>query len=458
MAVALSGVAVALAACSSDDSSASETPDASGGTGGSAGSSGTGGTAGSAGTGADASTPGAPKVLLPKTALEPSELGVLVNDADPLSVQIADYYVTARQIPSANVVHLTLPAGAVLSQTDFATAKSAVDAALGPNIQALALTWTEPYRVECMSVTSAFALGFDLKHCNTTAQACGPTALVGYFDSDSVAPLTDHQIRPAMSIAATTLDDAKALIDRGIAADDTFPTGNGWFVRTTDTARSVRWNAFLQTLETWKHPEGLTLTYVDNSDGSGQNQIENETDVLFYFTGLASVPGIDTLTYRPGAIADHLTSFGGQVPTSGQMSAIEWLRAGATASFGTTVEPCNFTSKFPDTRVLLRRYFRGATLLEAYWKSVSTPGEGLFIGEPLARPWGATTVEYASEKLTITTTLMDPNKVYALEGADAESGQWSTALAPITIPNHQRFAIVLEPATQPFYRLVEAAN
>jgi xylose isomerase len=27
-------------------------------------------------------------------------------------------------------------------------------------------------------------------------------------------------------------------------------------------------------------------------------------------------------------------------------------------------------------------------LIEAYWKSVAWPGQGLFVGEPLARPWG----------------------------------------------------------------------
>jgi hypothetical protein len=32
-------------------------------------------------------------------------------------------------------------------------------------------------------------------------------------------------------------------------------------------------------------------------------------------------------------------------------------------------------------------YSTGATALEAYWKSVAWPGEGVFIGEPLARPF-----------------------------------------------------------------------
>ena len=37
--------------------------------------------------------------------------------------------------------------------------------------------------------------------------------------------------------------------------------------------------------------------------------------------------------------------------------------------------------------VLLPHYFRGETVIEAYWKSVRMPGQGLFVGEPLARPY-----------------------------------------------------------------------
>jgi hypothetical protein len=106
--------------------------------------------------------------------------------------------------------------------------------------------------------------------------------------------------------------------------------------------------------------------------------------------------------------------------------------------------------------VLLRRYFRGGSLLEAYWKSVATPGEGIFIGEPLARPWGATSVELDGTKLTIRTTWLDPSKTYALESADAESGPFTTALGSISVPNHQRATITLDPATAPVYRLIEA--
>ena len=32
---------------------------------------------------------------------------------------------------------------------------------------------------------------------------------------------------------------------------------------------------------------------------------------MFYFTGQATVIGLDTLNFMLGAVADHLTSFGG---------------------------------------------------------------------------------------------------------------------------------------------------
>jgi uncharacterized protein (TIGR03790 family) len=93
------------------------------------------------------------------------------------------------------------------------------------------------------------------------------------------------------------------------------------------------------------------------------------------------------LGFRPGAAADHLTSVGGVLEGGAQMSALEWLRQGATASYGSVSEPCSHPGKFPSPAIFLDHYLHGDTLLEAYWKSVEMPGQGLFIGEPLARPY-----------------------------------------------------------------------
>jgi hypothetical protein len=132
----------------------------------------------------------------------------------------------------------------------------------------------------------------------------------------------------------------------------------------------------------------VDLRYQDASATGANPQPADPQGVLFYFTGLEQVPGLAQVSWHPGAVADHLTSYGGVLPNGlGQMTALSWLRAGATASYGTVEEPCNWTQKFPQVSVLLSHYLRGTTVIEAYWKSVAWPGQGLFVGDPLARPW-----------------------------------------------------------------------
>jgi len=399
-------------------------------------------------------SPTAPEVILPRASIEADELAVLVNDADPQSVAVAETYVAARAIPASNVVHLQLPAGAVLSQADFATAKAQLDAALGDDIQALAITWTQPYRVDCMSVTSAFALGFDTQYCSTP---CQPTAAVDYFDSNSTTPWTDHGIRPAMMLAGDDVVEIEALVERGVASDGTRPVGDGYLVRTTDPDRSVRFPEFMNTVALFDHEGGLALQYLDNSAGGGLDWVENTEDVLFYFTGLVSVPQIETNTYLPGAIADHLTSYGGEVPTSGQMSCVAWLKAGATGSYGTVVEPCNYPAKFPSSTVAASHYFRGATLVEAYWKSVAWPGEGLFVGEPLARPWGGAEIEFDGSTLVLRTTLLAPDVEYEVQAGESVDGPWQSVFTGM-VPYPVSIAIEIPDATAPYYRLVPSGG
>ena len=100
---------------------------------------------------ADASDGGAPEVIFPRTGVTSDQMAVLVNDDDPLSVSIAEYYVTARHIPAVNVVHLHVPAGANLAVASFTPLAAQVDAALaGTDAQAIAITWTQPYAVDYM--------------------------------------------------------------------------------------------------------------------------------------------------------------------------------------------------------------------------------------------------------------------------------------------------------------------
>lgn len=312
--------------------------------------------------------------------LDATELGIIVNDADPLSVRIADYYRVRRGIPAANVVHVRLPAGAVLPARQFARIKRAVDTRTPARVQAYALAWTEPYRVACMSVTSAFAYGFDQRFC---AQSCRDTPVSPYFNSKSRRPYHDYHMRPAMLLAARDFAQAKALIDRGVAADGSLPFGTAYLLDTSDKLRDVRASTYAFASLFTSLRIRVQILRAD--------ALHNRSDVLFYFTGLPRVADLNSLHFVPGAIADHLTSFGGELMGSPQMSSLEWLEAGATGSYGTVVEPCNYPAKFPSVPIVMQRYLAGETLIEAYWKSVAEPSQGVFIGEPLARPFGSST-------------------------------------------------------------------
>ena len=313
----------------------------------------------------------------PGDPIGPATLAVIVNDADSVSRRIGAYYAQQRHIPEKNLIHVSFtPGKPALTRGEFERVMATVNARVPASVQAYALAWTQPYRAGCMSITTAFAAGYDEAFC---AKGCKATRPSPYYDSDSRRPRDDFGWRPAMLLAGNGYDDVKALIDRGVAADGSRPRGTGYLVSTTDAARNVRSRFY----------PGIVLLQSDrfSFEVITANALRYRMNVMFYFTGLASVSGIDTNRFLPGAIADHLTSAGGKLTDSKQMSSLRWLEAGATGSYGTVVEPCAFTQKFPRPDIVIDRYLDGETLLEAYWKSVAWPGQGVFIGEPLAAPF-----------------------------------------------------------------------
>lgn len=316
-------------------------------------------------------------LLHPSHALTEGDLAVIVNDNDPLSVKIADYYRKKRRIPEQQILHVQLPPGkTILSKTEFETAKAEVERQAPKQVQAYLLTWLKPFRVECMSITTAFAAGFNQDYC---ASGCQQTRGNAYFASETDKPFDKYQLRPTMALSADSFEQAKAIIDRGVAADYSQPKGSAYLLKTHDQARSSRALAFPEIAQ--KLDPYWPVHYLE------QEFIAGRDDVMFYFTGLVKVPHIAENRYLPGSVADHLTSAGGVMSGSDQMNVMEWLKAGVTGSYGAVVEPCNFPAKFPNPGVLMYFYLRGSSLIEAYWKSVQQPGQGIFVGEPLAKPF-----------------------------------------------------------------------
>jgi uncharacterized protein (TIGR03790 family) len=387
-----------------------------------------------------------PTVLLPPRGLDAAELAVVVNDLDPTSRRIAEYYSAKRRIPAENLIHVRfVPGRPVMGADEFGALYAQVRARTPERVQAYALTWAAPYRVGCMSITTAFAAGYDEGFC---AAGCAPTRVSPYFASDSESPFAELGWRPTMALAGTRFEDVKALIDRGVAADETRPPGTGYLVNTSDKARTVRAQGFERIRGLFG--SALKLERID------VDYIERKPDVLFYFTGLAEVPGIATNRFLPGAIADHLTSSGGQLTDSRQMSSLRWLEAGATGSYGSVVEPCNLPSKFPNPAILMAAYLTGATLIEAYWKGVEMPGQGIFIGEPLARPFGGYELNYDRGHWVLSTHALWPG-LYELQAADEAIAPYQT-IGVFAKPGFDPVRIRMPAGRRSYFRVVAGAT
>ncbi|MEQ8847380.1 TIGR03790 family protein [Botrimarina sp.] len=112
------------------------------------------------------------------------------------------------------------------------------------------------------------------------------------------------------------------------------------------------------------------------------------TDVAGLMTGAADLPlGEAGLRFQPGAIAEHLTSYGGMLADKPwQTPLTDLIRAGATGSCGTVDEPTAVQAKFP-LPTLQVHYRRGASLAEAFYLSVAAPYQLLIVGDPLCQPW-----------------------------------------------------------------------
>jgi uncharacterized protein (TIGR03790 family) len=315
----------------------------------------------------------------PAEGLGADVLGVIYNRDDISSVHIAEYYAAQRHIPANNVIGLAVPDRARIGREELQGLRAEMLRELPSSVQSLLLVWSKPYAVECMSITMAFAAGYQPGFCEP---GCRRTTLSPLFDTEGWLPADTVGWLPAMLLPSADEALARTVIERGVKADDSRPSGTVYLVRTQDEGRNVR-----------------AAGYSDTEDRVASRILIREIStpiqqplvgIIAYFTGVPRVDELSKLKFKPGAAADHLTSAGGGLEGGGQMSALEWLRQGATASYGAVSEPCNHLGKFPSPTVFLDHYVRGETLLEAYWKSVAMPGQGLFIGEPLARPYSGT--------------------------------------------------------------------
>ena len=316
-----------------------------------------------------------------------------------------------RQIPEVNLVALDLPASPAfeISPSDFTAkiwhpARQAIrERGLGDHILAWVYSVDFPLRITTTPALSIQGLTFLKGRLPDPVEVekgtygspifAGPDSpRIAGFPAQSL-DVQQAWLGPDMPVASmmlgymghngNTREEIFACLRAGVASDRTRPEGTVLILTNGDIRTQCRSWEFEPALRELKALEITALMSPSPPTGP-----DGPVPLIGVMAGAADLPEIarGQFHFRPGAIAEHLTSFGAAFDNNGQTKISEWIRAGATASAGTVTEPYSAWPKFPHARVFSFQV-AGCTTLESLIQSIRSPLQILLIGEPLANPW-----------------------------------------------------------------------
>lgn len=374
--------------------------------------------------------------------LGPHECIIIANRRTMESVELANYYADLRQIPPINIIHLDLPDQALNADASFTPEEfrtliyEPVQKVLRErNLANHVLVWLYsldfPARIETTPPMSLTGMTFvrgtppppeSIEGGNWLSplfvgpdRADGPKSPAAGLEEFTIK-LTTNMPLPSMMLGwsgsrGMSVDQIKEQLRVSASADGAHPSATVYFERNDDVRSGMRQWQF--------EPVIRELSALGVAGIAVSNVPRDRADLMGIFGGRA-VFGAGTFgTLRPGAYAEHLTSFAGMFHESGQTKLTEWLKLGAAGSSGTVIEPGSTTkpvmlwAKFPHARVF-SHYASGVTLLESLYLSTRCPLQLLMVGDALCSPWakppGITLISMADDE---TKPIMGPGEFLA---------------------------------------------
>jgi uncharacterized protein (TIGR03790 family) len=364
---------------------------------------------------------------------------VVVNQNSTNSVQLANDYCEKRGIPPQNMFRMTTWTGGAVTwiRSEFEDnlrdplLAMLASSGLTNQIEYVLLSMDIPYRVQDgdseNSTTSALFYGFKT---NTAPPPGTPVSCsLPDYSSNSFAfsELPFSLAKPntaetngfiTFMLTDDSLAGAEAILSRSLAADSSFPTQAVYLEKTSDAARNVRFFGFDNAIFDSRVRGDSSVVRIASDSTSF-------TNIRGLLTGFANL-GLPANAFVPGAFGDSLTSFAGDLfENSGQTSLLVFLNAGAAASYGTVVEPCNYLQKFPDPLAFFYQ-IRGFSLAEAYYQSLLNPYQGVFVGEPLCAPFalpGQADWQALTNGTVLSTKASLPTALFSAAAANLPIGQ-----------------------------------
>lgn len=346
---------------------------------------------------------------LSAAALGPHEVLLLVNAGSPVSLEIGNRYAQLRALPPQNIVYVDLPEAvrepwAAIPADDFTRCVwQPAQAALAErkiDDHILAWVYSADFPVRLTTDPSVSLAGITLvRNQLPPADAIRKGTYVSPFYAGPDQPggpaapsrsaeqftggRTADLAQPSMMLGyagarGLTGEEILRNLVTGVQADGSAPRGLVYWWLNTDVRSTCR---------DWQYEDARReLEQLGVRTEASSNLPSAGDELIGFMTGAAVLRPTALGRFRPGAIADNLTSYGAEFFHGDQTKLTEWLRAGAAAAAGTVTEPFALWTKFPHAR-LFAHYAAGCTLLESYYQALRCPLQIMLVGDPLVSPW-----------------------------------------------------------------------
>jgi len=313
---------------------------------------------------------------------------VVVNQNSANSCEVGNYYCEKRHVPPENLLRINWTGGNISwAGNEFQTTLlnpllAALTARqLTNQIDYIVLSMDLPFRTVNGSIinSTTSVLFYGLKT-DTGLESLGVTnsynASEQIFSQAKPASASGYSFLCTM-LTGDSVAQVKHLIDQGVAGDGVFPWQPVLLAKTSDPFRNFRYPLFDNAIFNTRLCRNYPVVVTNCDSFSGQTNLFGIQTGLYQFS-------VSPNSFVPGAITDNLTSSGGVIfGYNDQTTLMAFINAGASASYGTVIEPGATASKFPDPQIYFWQQ-RGFNIAECYYQSVRIPYQGLIVGEPLS--------------------------------------------------------------------------
>lgn len=322
-----------------------------------------------------------------------ANVAVIINDKSQVSRTIGAYYALKRKIPAKNIIHIKCAPEEMTTNEIY---KADIEKPVKSYLARTGLSKTVDYLVLTKGVPLRLHSGWSVDSLLMVMDQNPPLDNPKIHGNNPYYGKTEHFSRKKYGIYLSTrldgytVQDAKALVDRSLAAR----RQKGTFLIDSTPKRNVAGYDLMNTGMSRAHDKIAKRGFSSSLD-AGEGFVGNRDHLMGYFSWGSNDPAFDkkkyhSLRFLPGAIAETAVSTSARTLSKasdpGQSLIGDLIASGVTGVKGYVAEPT--LAAICDPEVLFDRYLRGYNLAESfYMASRFIFWRDVVIGDPLCAPY-----------------------------------------------------------------------